>query len=360
MTTHIFNPQHDLALSEGSPWYRAPKSALQFAADCALLPIWYADEGDSVISPMPDNVWWHGMCGRFPRLKNIDIKQNIANGDILEPWGQDAEVYYRLKTEPQVDITRIKELSDRKMTCRAFEHLRKHGVTGLPTTPATLTTIEEIDRFIKNNDRWVLKLPLSGSGIGVIKGDRSLDEGMRNRLINELKRNGHIMGEPYYDKVIDFAMEFHRAKDGKCFFDGYSLFTTTEKGIYAGNLLASNAVIESRIALHIAKERLLVTQRVLSEFISKEYTGYAGPIGVDMMVYKDGTNYRLNPVVEINVRHTMGMVARHFFDNFLNSESEGWLRILRLNHDAIPAGAIQLCPITEDTQVTIVADMMKI
>ncbi len=360
MVAHIFNPQHDLALSEGSPWYRPPKSALQFAADCALLPVWYADEGDSVISPMPDNEWWHGMCERFPRLKNIDIKQNIANGDILEPWGQDAEVYYRLKTEPQVDITRIKELSDRKMTCRAFEHLRKHGVTGLPATPATLTTIEEIDRFIKNNDRWVLKLPLSGSGIGIIKGCGTIDEGMRNRLKTELKRNGHIMGEPCYDKVLDFAMEFHRAKDGKCFFDGYSLFTTTEKGIYAGNLLASNTVIESRIATYITAEKLHTTQILLSDFFSKEYTGYTGAIGVDMMVYKDGTDYRLNPVVEINVRHTMGMVARHFFDNFLNSESEGWLRILRLNHDAIPAGAIQLCPITTETQVAIVADMMKI
>ncbi len=360
MATHIFNPQHDLALSEGNPWYIPPKSALQFAADCALLPIWYADEGDSVISPMPDNEWWHGMCERFPRLKKIDIKQNIANGDILEPWGQDAEVYYRLKTEPQVDITRIKELSDRKMTCKALEHLRQKGVTELPETPAILTTVDEIEMFIKSNGRWVLKLPLSGSGIGVIKGERSLDEGMRNRLINELKRNGHIMGEPCYDKVLDFAMEFHRAKDGKCFFDGYSLFTTTEKGIYAGNLLASNAIIESRIATYIATEKLHTAQKLLSEFISKEYTGYAGPIGVDMMVYKEVDEYKLNPVVEINVRHTMGMVARRLYDNFLSPENEGWLRIIRLNHDAIPAGAIQLCPITAETQVAIVADMMKI
>lgn len=329
MVTHIFNPQHDLALSEGSPWYRAPKSALQFAAECSLLPVWYADEGDAVLTPMPDAVWWGEMCERFPRLRNITLKQTFDDGDMLEPWGHDAEVYYRLDIKPQVDIARIRELSDRKMTCKAFEWLAVHGVKDLPETPLVLESLEEIDEFIKARGCWVLKLPLSGSGIGVMKGDRGIDTGMRNRLKRELKRNGHIMGEPLYDKVLDFAMEFS-LRDGICAFDGYSLFETTDKGIYAGNLLAPNAVIESKITTYVPQRLLADVREQLIAFFSSEYTSYSGPIGVDMMVYQDGADYKLNPVVEINVRHTMGMVARRLYDNFLSPQGEGWLRSVRM------------------------------
>ena len=34
--------------------------------------------------------------------------------------------------------------------------------------------------------------------------------------------------------------------------------------------------------------------------------GYVGPVGIDMLADKDG---RVNPCVEINLRHTMGMTA---------------------------------------------------
>jgi len=330
MKTHIFNPQHDLALSEGTPWYRAPKSALEFASNCALIPMWYADEGDAILTPMPDPLWWGKMCERFPRLKSLTLKQELSEGDTLEPWGHDAEVYYRLGIKPQVDIARIRHLSDRKMTCKAFEWLLLNGITDLPASPAILETLESVDNFIECNRYWVLKLPLSGSGIGIMKGDRGIDTGMRNRIKTELKRNGHVMGERLLDKVLDFAMEFS-LRNGICTFEGYSLFETTDKGIYAGNLLAPNDVIEGKITKYVPLQMVVAVREQLQQFFIAEYTGYSGPIGVDMMVYKDETSYRLNPVVEINVRHTMGFVARRLYDNFLHQGNEGWLRILRPN-----------------------------
>ena len=36
---------------------------------------------------------------------------------------------------------------------------------------------------------------------------------------------------------------------------------------------------------------------------------YKGCFGVDMYVYADGNGYKLNPMVEINMRMTMGYVA---------------------------------------------------
>ena len=48
---YLFNPDHDLALANGSKTYEAPASARQFASDLACLPLWYADAGDKVAAP---------------------------------------------------------------------------------------------------------------------------------------------------------------------------------------------------------------------------------------------------------------------------------------------------------------------
>lgn len=351
MVTHLFNPQHDLALSEGNPWYKAPQSALQFQKDCALLPVWYANEGDAVLSPMPDNRWWNELCSRFPRLKNITIKQTLSQEDVLEPWGHDAEVYYRLGIKPQVDIARLKALSDRQTTCKAFEWLAAHGINTLPQPPVTLQTIDSIEDFIATTKHWVLKLPFSSSGIGIIKGERGLDTGMRNRLKTELKRNGHIMGEPLYHKVVDFAMLFE-LRQGQCQFKGYSLFSTTDKGLYDGNLLASNQAIVQQLSQKIDTKLLEQVKQTLCGFFETQYQNYNGPIGVDMMIYQDDNEaYQLNPMVEINLRYTMGWLARRFYDNFMPSNSQGILSLLRLNSSTLPHKAFSLCPINSHTQV---------
>lgn len=48
---YIFNPEHDLALASGESHYMAPASARQMASDLALLPVWYAGDGNAVLAP---------------------------------------------------------------------------------------------------------------------------------------------------------------------------------------------------------------------------------------------------------------------------------------------------------------------
>ena len=44
-----------------------------------------------------------------------------------------------------------------------------------------------------------------------------------------------------------------------------------------------------------------------------------------MFIYHEGNEYRLHPTCEINLRTTMGLLARKITDNYINQNSEGML-----------------------------------
>ena len=51
MKIHFFNPENDLALADGNANYCPPPAARAIAGDLATLPLWYAQESDSVFLP---------------------------------------------------------------------------------------------------------------------------------------------------------------------------------------------------------------------------------------------------------------------------------------------------------------------
>ena len=46
---YLFNPENDMALASGSPYYMAPANIKKMAADLAALPAWYALPGSGVL-----------------------------------------------------------------------------------------------------------------------------------------------------------------------------------------------------------------------------------------------------------------------------------------------------------------------
>lgn len=367
MRLHVFNPQHDLALSDGKPWYIPPRSALKFAQDCALLPLWYTHNGDAVLAAEDNKRWLDGIYEIFPQLNGISVTPIVNNTHTIVPWGHDYEVYYKLGIEPVVDIKLIERLSDRIQTLNVANWLSQHclGIE-LPEPPTVIASLEQLQKFLNTHTEWVIKMPLSGSGQGVIKGHGNTDTGLTNRILSEIKRHGHVMAEPYHNKVMDFAMEFFLQANGLCSFKGYSLFTTSDKGIYAGNLLASDAYIESKLTEEIPLTTLNAVNCELTDFFSSKFAGYTGPIGVDMIIYKEDGVSKINPFIEINLRQTMGMVARHFFDNFVDSQSQGWLKVVRLTRKLPPpavsngklvSGRLYLTPVTDNTEIALLAEV---
>lgn len=323
---YLFNPENDMALASGSPYYMSPTSAKKMAADLAVLPGWYADtEGDVWVDVrqrkwMQEEAYFSLPVGWVTEMTPIYNK--------LYPWGWSPSLIHRLREKGLMEeslfsddqMRDIRRLSGRGLSVGILPELRVPGTLG---ESFWLTTIEQIKGLSVMYGRMLLKAPWSGSGKGVRSVMGNPDESLSGWAKRIMASQGGIVGEPFYNKKIDFAMEFRT--DGKeISFIGYSLFETDGRGAYKENRLASNDVIETYLTeyvslglLHTIRNNL---QQILKDRLGDSYQGY---LGVDMMICQEGEVYKLHPCVEINLRMNMGVVSRLFFDRYVFPSSQG-------------------------------------
>lgn len=377
---YIFNPQHDLALANYSAYYHAPKSALTFAHDLALLPLWYAPTQSDIVAETTDLDWLREQKVHFNQLVNISTK-NTDEYKRVDTWGWDPAVRYtllQLGVSPSYlpsdkALDKIKELSHRQLAAEGMSYLKNTIKTiEIPDPAVRLSTLDSIIEFTQKYPEIVLKAPYSGSGKGLYWNKGTLTESLAGWCKRTIAKQGCVMGEEALQKVQDFAMEFHSDEQGHIVFSGYSLFQTDDAGIYKSNMLLSNKAIECAFNRYIAVDILRTIQHHLIDFFETKISGYyEGYFGVDMFIFKqtDGT-FTINPCVEVNMRMTMGLVARLFYDRFVELGKQGTFTIehgltkgelltkhqflsnqypLIIKDSKIEAGYLSLCPINETT-----------
>ena len=95
-------------------------------------------------------------------------------------------------------------------------------------------------------------------------------------------------------------------------FIGYSLFES-RNGAYSRNILASNEEIEAIVAGYIPRDTLIAIREDLKTIFADTLVGnYEGFLGVDQIICQTASPI-LIPVSEINLRMTMGLIARNQF-----------------------------------------------
>lgn len=408
----LFNPWHDLALANFAANYTPPDSAVKMAEDLALLPVWYG-EGDAVIAEGDINrSFVDDIKETLPVASKLISFEEIAlhPHEKIMPWGWDPALCRKLLTlgavEEQIptmmELSRLREYANRQNAVRLLCEL-KNGETAscseshnfdLKTGEATFygdshnfdlktfetafcgeshyfTRIEELLAFLQSvpGDK-VLKMPLSGSGKGLvwILGDMTDKQtGWCRRVI---RQQGGVVAEPVLHKVLDFAMEFY-LDGGACRFAAYSLFHAAASGAYRGNALLSDSRIEEKLSAYVPAALLHRLREALSEKLVACFPLYTGYAGVDMMVCETDEGYRVQPCVEINLRMNMGMVARIFHDRYMQPGTEGQFVVdyfkkpsdalsfhqkmqrdspLRVENGKIVSGYLSLTPVTADTR----------
>ena len=336
----VFNPEHDLALSNGDKHFIAPRNIREMGHD--LAPLMEFVEGDDIL------VW-----GWDHAIKEQLLRRGVAAD--------------RLPTDAA--LTALRKCSGRATAHRLLKAFRSTHPDGPYAGESILIhDTPEIPPYATRHGHILLKNPYSSSGKGlrhlclnVNDDDNSHPTGnSQSRIQNSesslsspssskvtswanalIRRHGYLTAEPYYNKVQDFAMEFY-AKGAECQFIGYSLFTTNHHGRYEGNILTTDEKIEETLAQYIPRTALRELQAWIVEhkgdIIPTEWDTTQFPLyfGIDMMVVKAtantettcSTQFKLHPCVEINLRLNMGIVAHAVHHSLLATGSEGTFHVV--------------------------------
>ena len=335
MKLHLFNPENDLALADGSFNYCPPPAAMAIAAELATLPLWYAAADDAVYLTGDIHKELHAAMARsfsLPAIYSPALKESVSS---LSPWGWSAQMRHRFfkamgfgkdLLPSDAEIERMRNLSSRVLTIEILTALRDAGID-TPPLPQYMTDLNDVIAYVNSHDRCVVKAPWSGSGKGLRWTETGMlshsDVGWCKQII---AKQGSVMAEVRRDVVQDFAMLFYVSAEPQhsVSFVGYSLFST-HNGTYSGNLLASDSKILDVLAKYVPADVILRVKDSVTEFLrGLMYGKYSGYIGVDMFICKgnDETPYLLNSCVEINFRMTMGVVAKRYFNKYLIHTSQ--------------------------------------
>lgn len=238
-----------------------------------------------------------------------------------------------------------------------------------------LSTLAECSAFVEGREACLLKAPLSGSGKGLNWCKGIFTTFISGWCARVAASQGGVVGEPIYNKVEDFAMEFYADGRGRVVFAGYSVFHTGGSGMYAGNDLLSDEKILQKLSAYVPQEEFIRLRTRLEEELSALFGSfYHGYLGVDMMICHfpdEAPVYRIHPCVEINLRMNMGVVARLLTDRYLAADAEGVFRIdyyplagqaleehrqmsasfpLSVEHNRVCAGYLPLVPVTPQSR----------
>ncbi|MDR2815782.1 MAG: hypothetical protein LBB62_03665 [Proteiniphilum sp.] len=330
---YLFNPDHDLALANFSPNYTPPASAAQMVEELAVLPVWYDGEDAEVIAggelnrlfldavkkvlPVQASLIPFSGVALYPPRKIIPWGWNPALRRKLISYG----AYEKALPSPE-ELARLRGYSNRLHAVEILCELQAEEERFCGESHF-FTNAEELYAWLQSiSGNKVLKMPLSGSGKGLMWILGEITGKQRDWCRRVIREQGGVAAEPVLTKIRDFAMEFY-LHEGEVRFAGYSMFNAAASGAYTGNELLSDARIEEKLCKYAPKGLLHRLRILLEEKLSRRFPFYSGYAGVDMMICETAGGYCIQPCVEINMRMNMGMAARIFYERYMHDGAEG-------------------------------------
>ena len=383
---YYFNPGHESAIQNTSPYYTAPANLVNMQADLSHLPAWYADNVTDFVlinKPLSRN-FKKEISNNLFLAKGITTKELALKSpcSTVHLWGKSPQALHyfdQLNNQNGLNLQlpiwneNLLQLTSRETAKECLKQLTDNILSIHEIQlPQYCNSLEDVESIVRNSDCQLLaKAPYSSSGRGLLWlpiGELTRVE--RQILHGIIRKQEKVSIEKVLDKQLDFAMEFDVTNQGVNF-EGYSLFQTNSKGAYISNFIGSQANIEKTITSYID---LSILEEVKSELISilknKFSSIYEGCVGVDMMVYKESGVNRLHPCIEINIRDNMGLLAISIYRKHITQGSNGFLFLdfsredgdllnkdkqmreqhpLLIENNRIKSGYVSLCPVLEKT-----------
>ncbi|MBG9791847.1 hypothetical protein ABD76_04745 [Paenibacillus dendritiformis] len=154
--------------------------------------------------------------------------------------------------------------------------------------------------LLREAGKLVLKDPYGVSGSGNLAADSAP---LLKRLIGYIRdqqragKRVQLLLEPWLEKEIDFSCHLQIAADGAVSLLG------VQQMVNRGHNYGGSHAAEPELADRLNASGYFAAMEQLAGCLYEE--GYFGPVCVDSMLLADG---RVHPVVEINARHSMGLL----------------------------------------------------
>lgn len=333
----LFNPTCEYAIANGSPNWLPNRLLHKMESDLSVLPMCFANKSDFVlVDKMPSAEFIDSLQNLNIEIPNfISIKDATNNQQFLNlpknkllPWGWSPAVHKFLLPFKQSCSAEFRkspvfnwnpehrQITSRKFAADILKQLQKSFpvdyLMPMELSPKICTAQNDFENAIEDWGKIMVKAPWSSSGRGLQPITKTpVHVKVWEKVMGIVKEQGYALVEPLLNKVLDLAFLFE-LKMGKVEFLGISNFCTNKKGQYEGNWLNGlPPTLEKRVlefADFVIRE---IRQPLINTIENSELAVfYEGVFGVDALIYFDkNDNLKINPCLEINVRHTMGLLA---------------------------------------------------
>jgi uncharacterized ferritin-like protein (DUF455 family) len=360
-----FNPGCEQEVEAKTGKWSPPKALQDLQADYSSLLGFLAHESDIVlVKNLPSVAHLKKLAAAgfsFPEFfKEADLNQlKIRKFWSFEPWGWSptANKLFRPLKSQLISDRPYHDLSPPTANDSVFS---KTFASSLRTRlqlndPPTLccTSINEALEAIpflaqkSATNTVVLKSSFSASGRGMIRiKDQAFDANHQQWATSVIKKNGHILAEPWLDKILDVSVHLDISHEGLVKLNGFTRFWTDARGQYKGHILGgilADFGPNVLAAWHQPsgwKDQLEATAIAVGQEVFRQ--GYHGPVGIDAFVYQDRGALHLRPLVEINTRYSMGRLALALSPRITVKRCGLWTHISRphlekAGHSSFPA-----------------------
>ena len=303
----VFNPNVEDELA-GRPPRRAAKAVEQ---DLSSLLMFLAHKEDVVVAPRPPLQTLkrlHHAGFAIPQF--IDSLEDLGDRKRGEskPWGWSPDAAKRLDGTWNSDW---KKLYDKTWAIEQRRLFATHSKSPflLKADEAVHTEVQTVLQQLERPENWVIKAPFSTSGFGRTRVTGRPDKSRLGWITKQLD-SGPVIVEKWVDRLLDFSVQIDVSK--RIQVSGITRFWTNSSGNYLGaiagkwNTGLSPAWLRM---LHESEMPHLMKAAAVQVGEAARSMGYTGFLGVDCLVARTPEGPRLQPILEVNPRMTMGRIA---------------------------------------------------
>ncbi len=282
--------------------------------DLAFLPSYFAKPFDLCILPQkPSNAFLSSLQAagfQFPEFAESIKELENRKLKALSPWTWSQHSF---EMQNSLQLKKIQSFDTQKLYSKCFSaDLCRDFVECHPQYQDILWQPEEEMTY-----PICVKISHASSGTGVFFFENENEYFAKKKFFDKAQVKGqNILIERKLEKIYDYSYQFYLGDKIKDL--GLAHFLIGPNGKYLGARLGKMDSLPE-IFFQPLKKKM---DRDLKFFVAEKLRdqGYRGYVGIDAMVYKEGSQQKIKPIVEINCRMNMGSLA-YFFAKKVHRES---------------------------------------